>query len=144
MNSAKQDQEQKIDAAKKVLGEPFATELSEVGWKVRNHLFISSIISIIYVLAKLHIEPDSTLLGLKFSGLNDQVLQWGLLGINIYFTSHFIWLSVDGFIEWRLRITGTRQAFITAGTFGSEDADYTSNPRQSTLYNWWLKRSSKD
>jgi hypothetical protein len=40
-------------------------------------------------------------------------------------------------MEWRLRLTGTKVAFITGATWLGEHGDYPSDPRQSTLYNWW-------
>ena len=57
--------------------------------------------------------------------------------LGVYFLIHFLWCSIDHIQEWRLRVTGTRVAFITAASYTSEEGDYPSDPRQSSLYNWW-------
>jgi hypothetical protein len=50
---------------------------------------------------------------------------------------------VYSWLEWGARLTGTRVAFVTTGKFASEHGDYPSDPRQSTLYNWWKDSASK-
>jgi len=52
-----------------------------------------------------------------------------------------LWGAIDSFCEWRLRITGTRAAFITTGILSSESGDYPNDPRHSTLYFWWVKNA---
>ncbi len=131
------EREKKIKAVLKVLGEPVICEFDDKTQKIRTTLFLLSIISISYILGGLKIEAASSFLGLKFSGLDDQLFRYMLLGAVAYLAMHFVWCAVDSFIEWRLRITGTKVAFVTTGTFASEHADYPNDPRQSTLYNWW-------
>lgn len=135
--SAMQSPENTLQAVEKILGEPALPELPENVWKIRNNLILAALISIAVVFGELHIEPDSQILGLKFKGLTDQVLTNGLLAIVSYLLVHFLWASLDALVEWRLRVTGTRVAFVTTGRFSSEHGDYPSDPRQSTLYNWW-------
>ena len=64
----------KLKAVEKVLGEPAFAEFASNAWKIRSNLIIVSVISIALVFADLHIDPGSTVLGLKFQGLNDTVL----------------------------------------------------------------------
>jgi hypothetical protein len=71
------------------------------------------------------------------------VLTNGLIAITSYLLVHFLWSSLDALLEWRVRVTGTRVSFVTTGVFSSEHADYPKNPRQSTLYNWWLGEAKK-
>lgn len=136
-------EEEKIKAVEKVLGEPAFMEFSANVWKVRTSLMIASVISLTMVLADLHIAPDSTVIGLKFNGLNDSVIATVLFTITAYFLMHFIWSAADNFFEWRLRVTGTKVSFITGATFGSGEKDYPSDPRQSTLYYWWKDQARK-
>jgi hypothetical protein len=136
-------EDEKINAVGKLLGEPVAPELSPVGLKVRNHLFIVCVISITVVLANLRISPESTFLGLKFTGVDDSILRYGLLILLGYFTFHFSWIAFDSFLEWRLRITGTRVTFVTTGLLSDEKMDYPNDPRQSTLYNWWKYQANQ-
>lgn len=126
-----------IEAVEKVLGEPVFLELTENAWKIRTNLILASVISVAVVFGDLHLEPDSQILGLKFNGLSDTILTNGLIALVAYLLLHFLWTSVDALLEWRLRITGTRVAFVTTARLADKHGDYPSNPRQSTLYNWW-------
>jgi hypothetical protein len=136
-------EQHQIEAVEKALGEPVTAELAENAWKVRTNLILASAIAVAVVFADLHIEPDSQVFGLKFRGLSDQLLTVVLLGMVGYLLVHFIWSYVDAFFEWRLRVTGTRLAFVTTGKFASEHGDYPSDPRQSTLYHWWCRELPK-
>lgn len=129
------------DAVSKVLGEPVSIQFPDNVWKIRTNLILTSLIAIAVVFGDLHIEADSTVMGLKFKGISDTVLSNGLVVIIAYLLVHFLWAAMDSFLEWRLRITGTRVAFVTTGRFSSEHCDYPSDPRQSTLYHWWLEQS---
>ncbi|MBI5900215.1 MAG: hypothetical protein HZB40_13410 [Rhodocyclales bacterium] len=141
--SAKDHGDDAFRAVENVLGEPAFAEFPQNAWKIRTNLIMASVISVTVALAGLHIDRDSTLLGLKFNGLNDFVFRTGLFWITLYLLLHFIWSAFDSLLEWRLRITGTKVAFVTTGVFSSEHADYPSDPRQSTLYNWWKGEATK-
>ncbi|RYF18634.1 MAG: hypothetical protein EOO30_02590 [Comamonadaceae bacterium] len=125
------------EAVQKALGEPVFIEFPENTWKIRTNLVIISLISIAVVFGDLHIEPDSQIFGLKFRGLSDAVLTNSLIAIVVYLLAHFLWAAADSFLEWRVRITGTRLAFTTGSKWGSNHADYPDDPRQSSLYRWW-------
>lgn len=127
-----------VDAVQKVLGEPASAELTDNAWKIRTNLIFAAIVSIAVVYGDLHIDPDSQIFGLKFNGFNDTVLTNGLTAAVAYLLIHFLWASLDSLLEWRLRVTGTRVAFVTVARLASQDGDYPGDPRQSTLYNWWL------
>jgi hypothetical protein len=132
-----------LKAVEDALGKPVLPELTVNVWKVRTNLIIASSISIAVALADLRIDPGSTFLGLKFFGLTDNLVRALLLIITGYLLIHFLWSALDAFLEWRLRITGTRLAFVTAGTFAKEHADYPNDPRQSTLYSWWVLEAQR-
>lgn len=136
--------EDKIKAVEKVLGEPVFAEFTANTWKIRTNLIFISVVSLVIVFADLHLEPDSAVLGLKFRGLSDGVLIRVLFWAMIYLLAHFIWNATDSLLEWRLRITGTRVAFVTTGMWADEDGDYPNNPRCSTLYNWWLDHAKRN
>ena len=136
-----EEKENKIKAVQKVLGEPVFCEFDTKTQKIRTTLFLLSVISITFVLGDLEIKEGSSFLGLKFDGLNNNLFRYLLLSAVVYLSMHFVWCAIDSFMEWRLRITGTKVAYVTTGTFASEDADYPNDPRQSTLYNWWKDQS---
>ena len=88
-------------------------------------------------------DPNSPVFGFHLENLNDAILGRVIAAVVVYMLTHFLWYVIDGFSGWRIRVTGTRLSFITAGTWGSDDLDYPNDPRQSTLYNWWrLKRTA--
>lgn len=68
----------------------------------------------------------------------DDLIRAALLAANSYTFLHFLWYAFDGFLEWRVRISGTRLAFVTTAKSASEHGDYPNDPRQSTLYCWWM------
>jgi len=135
--------ERDLEAVRKALGEPFASEFSDKVWKIRTNLFVVSFVSLFVVLARLRIEPESTVFGLQFAGLTDEVVRNGLFWVTLYLALHFLWSSFDSLVEWRLRVTGTKLAFVTTGRLASEHADYPNDPRQSTLYHWWSEEARK-
>lgn len=131
------------EKVEKILGEPFAMDFSDYVRKIRNNLIITSIISIALLLGGLRIAPDSTFLGLKFIGLDNNLILQTLFFLNAYTLIHFLWSSIDHFQEWWLRLTGTKVAHVTAARVGAVGADYPNDPRQSTLYNWWNDEARK-
>ncbi|PXV60543.1 hypothetical protein SAMN04487785_102265 [Dyella jiangningensis] len=130
-------EDDKVAAVDKVLGEPWLAELSEDALKVRRNLLVASFISIGGTVAGVRIAADSPIFGFHLQNLTDDLLRSGMAITVGYLLLHFVWYAFDSFMGWRVRITGTRQAFITAGTFGDENLDYTGDLRQSSLYNWW-------
>lgn len=130
-----------VEAVQKVLGEPVICEFAPRVHQLRNLLFVVTLIGIGYELGGLTVQDGSSILGLKVAGLNDQFVRTTLLGIVLYLTLHFVWCAWDYLLEWRLRITGTRVAFITTARFASDEGDYPNDPRQSTLYNWWIENA---
>src|SRR6267143_4593268 len=126
-----------IRAVEKILKEPVAAEFSEQAWRIRTNLTVVSGIAVVMRLADLRISADSSVLGLKFTGLSDAVIRVTLAAVIAYLLFHFLGVAWDALVEWRLRITGTRAAFQTGGMWGPDHADFPNDPRQSTLYNWW-------
>ena len=132
------DPERSAEAVEKALGKPVSAELSENGLKVRRNLLVLSLVSIVVVIGGVQLDPTSTIPGFKFIGLTHSLVRIGLFLTTSYLFLHFLWYAFDSFFEWRIRITGTRLAFITGARFTSEHGDYPDDPRQSTLYSWWI------
>lgn len=138
--------ELRIKAVAKALGEPFGIEFADAVTKMRTHLLIAAVISIAAVLLDLRIKPDTPIFGVVFDGLTEQKIMFGLLAINSYLVTHFLWCSLDSLKEWRLRRTGTMVAYVDASStsfFGNENLDFTDDARQSTLYRWWSQNSRR-
>ncbi|MEW8348253.1 MAG: hypothetical protein AB2687_08070 [Candidatus Thiodiazotropha taylori] len=127
-------------STEKVLKEPVFIELSDYARKVKNSLVFSSTLGIGLSFTSILVSKDSTILGIQLENFSHKHVQVLLLLLIIYFGIHYVWVVLDNFIEWRLRITGTRTTYRTGASYGSVDADYPVDPRQSTLYNWWLSQ----
>ncbi len=126
-----------LEAVEAALGNPVAPEYTNNALKVRRNLFAVSLVSCVIVLFSIKLDPKSTIFGLRFAGLTDDLILIGLTVVTIYHLIHFAWYVVDATMEWRLRITGTKLSFITAAKYANEHGDYPDDPRQSTLYSWW-------
>ena len=135
--------ESEIKKVQKALGDPLMPEFTDYMRRVRSILVVVSLISIGVVIGGLAIDPSSSVLGIRFQGVSDELIRKGLLIANAYLLIHFGWGSFDSWLEWGARLTGTRVAFVTTGKFASEHGDYPSDPRQSTLYNWWKDNASR-
>lgn len=134
--------EERIKAVEKNLKEPVALQFSDQVWKIRANLIVASAIALVVGVANLQISPESSFLGIRFSGLNDILIRTNLGAIVLYLLVHFLWTGWDSFLEWRLRVTGTRSAFQTGSMWSPEHVDHPVDPRQSTLYNWWTMQQS--
>ena len=126
----------------KILREPVWADLSSATQRLRTYVILLSSISLVIGLYDLRIADGSTILGLRLEGLDDHLARRVLIVTLAYLAIHFVWSAWDSFAEWRLRITGSRTAYTTASFYASPDADYPSDPRQSTLSNWWADRAS--
>lgn len=115
-------------------------ELSDDALKVRRNLLITSFLATGATLADVRIAQDSPIFGFHLINLTDALIRGGLAIAVAYLVVHFAWCTLDAVGGWRIRVTGTRQGFITAGTFGNEHHDYTGDFRQSSLYNWWRQK----
>lgn len=121
------------------LGKPVAAEFSEGASKIRRNLLIASIAAISIVQGGISIGPSVSILGITLMGLTTDKVKIAVLSICLYTFLHFLWCAFDAFHGWRLRITGTRDAFF--GSFSKEGADYQPDQKQSTLYNYWIHKS---
>jgi hypothetical protein len=127
-----------LEAVQKVLGEPIAVGLTDRAWRSRTQLLV---VAIGVVWFKLRVDPMATVFGFSLPGLTDQAVHEALAIAIAYLLLHFVWMAWESFAEWRLRLTGTRVAFVTTGTFASLECDYPGDPRQSTLANWWREHA---
>jgi hypothetical protein len=137
------DKEEEIKKINKALGEPFAKDFSDYIRKLRNNLIFVSFITIIMLLGEIELSDTSSFLGLKFSGLNNDLIMNVFTALIMYLGTHFGWCCLDLYKEHSLRLSGTKVEHVTTARLSSQYGDYPNDPRQSTLYNWWKKEASK-
>lgn len=136
-------QEKTVGEVKKALGEPVWCGLSESAVKARRGLLTVGLIDIAIYWVGLRIDSQVTIFGAKISGWNESLLLPVLFLITLYFFCHFCWLCWDSVLEWRIRITGTRVAFITTARLANSYSDYPNDPQQSSLYHWWSEEAKR-
>lgn len=135
--------DEELVATTKYLGEPIFLGLDDKAEKLKRNLIIFSSMLIFSLKFDLSIDTSSPLLGVKLTGLTNGQVYFALLIIVVYMLLHYAWALQDAFMEWKIRLTGTRVEYITVGRVASESGDHPNNPRQSTLYNWWLEYGPK-
>ena len=126
-----------VEAVQKVLGEPIFAGLSDRAWRARTQLYGVSIAAIALEKFGLHVNADATVFGFNLTDVSDAAIHRFVIAALIYLVLHFAWLSWENFLEWLLRLTGMRVAFVTVGQFSSAEGGYPSELSQSTLSNWW-------
>ncbi|MGK8177365.1 hypothetical protein ACRS1R_20120 [Aeromonas dhakensis] len=124
---------EKID---EVLSAPVMQEQTDTERKLKNNLIAFSVISIFMYYGDLSISSESTFLGLKFSGLDQQKIYIGLFVFIVYAAIHYIWYVQDSIVNWRLRCTAISELRpirynSPAGSFELKDK------KNNTLYHWW-------
>lgn len=139
-NSYKDGTTKKIQ---KAIGQPFAIEFTDYARKIRTNLMFVGVLIIVIVTQNLELSQNSSFLGVRFDNLNTAMAVRILLILNIYLLIHFIWLAIDNFTEWWIRLTGTRSLNSfdfdrTSAQMAEKYADDATDQRQSTLYYWWV------
>ncbi len=126
----------------KVLKDPVFIYFSDDLLKIRRNLIILASITLAYKLSGAEIKSFNPF-GITFTEFAPGFVDKALFFFLLYSFIHFFWQSSDALREWRIRVTGTRLAFQTAAMFGSSEADYHNEPRQSSLMNWWAEEAKK-
>ncbi|CAI3787469.1 hypothetical protein AHFPHNDE_01133 [Pseudomonas sp. MM227] len=130
------------DEIAKVLGSPVGFDISETASKLRRNLLLVSVVVIALIVGDVQPGSEVSVFGIKLTGLTSYKIMVGLWVLLAYNLIHYLWYCYELYSEWALRITGTRLAFVTGGKYGKLGADYPDDPRQSTLYTWWLQQST--
>ncbi|MGC4008541.1 MAG: hypothetical protein QM805_05835 [Pseudomonas sp.] len=125
----------------KALGEPVGFDLSDAASKIKRNLLLVSLVIIILVLGELKTSDKLSIFGVSLEGVTPEKLMLGLGFVLLYSAMHFSWYCFDALGEWYVRVTGTRLAYITGARYADKVCDYPDDPKQSTLYTWWLKEA---
>lgn len=125
----------------RILGAPFSGDLPDNALKVRRNLLICSSLSILLVLSGAEIHPNPTIFGFRFNEVPSTLAPIALSIALLYFLIHFGWYAAEAFIEWRIRLTGQKVIPYTGAyslSIGDRKSDASIDPRQATLYSWWV------
>jgi hypothetical protein len=77
-----------------MLGEPAVVEFTAQTSRIRTNLLIVASVSIALAGAGLHIDSSSTILGLRFAELSDEIVRRALLLVIAYLMLHFVWSAL--------------------------------------------------
>ncbi|HRE17262.1 MAG TPA: hypothetical protein PLW86_09410 [Rhodocyclaceae bacterium] len=137
-------EDESAEKVAKALGEPFSVEFPETVRKMRTNLLLASSIAVLVTIFGVEVNPSNLqIAGISFNRLTGGVIYMCLFMLTLYLLTHFLWASVDQWVQWRVRITGTRTTFVTTAILGSEHADYGPDPRQTSLYRWWISQAKQ-
>lgn len=127
-------------AVVKIMGQPVGFDLSDAAIKVKNLLLTVSIFLLCLVIGDIKVTGAVRFLGVNLEGFTGFKMIFGLSAAVAWVLIHYLWYAWEVFGEWRLRITGMRVARQKGSTQGYLEADHPEDPRQSTLYNWWVEQ----
>lgn len=130
-------------AIEKALGEPIGFDSSELANKVKRNLLLISIVVIALVVFEVKPSPNVSIFGVGLEGVSSHKLMVGLAAFLVYNFAHYIWLCYDLFGEWSVRSSGAKKGFAKRLKQENTDAEAFQDPKQLTLYSWWLIESSK-
>ncbi len=137
----KEQSEKDAEAARKILGEPVFIAPDEQTQKSKRNLVVLTSTIIIYKLLGAEVTSFQPL-GVTIPKGNGVYIDGALWVMLIYFGVHYLWHIWDSVLEWRNRFTGCNVLFQTGSSFASNDKDYPSDPRQSSLMTWWSEQSN--
>lgn len=101
-------------------------------------MFVASV-AIFGILTGIKIDTTSPIIGFKFNGLSEAKLLLAMLCITAYFLFHFSWYVYEEFAKWKIRLTGTLDAFVEKRKFPRylmDDGIY----ENTTLYTLFFSR----
>lgn len=134
--------EQAISALQKAMGEPVGFDISEAAAKIKRNLLLIASVVLILIFGGVEASSQVSIFGVSLTGVTSVKLMIGLSVVLVYSFAHYLWYCFELYSEWAVRLTGAKLGFVTAGTFGANGVDYPSDPKQSTLYNWWRQQSA--
>ncbi len=132
-----------VEAVQKIIGEPFSPGLPENALKVRRNLLAFSLIALYLAHGNIQIAGTFTVLGLTFGNITPDKIQFALTIVLAYHLVHFFWYVGEEFMAWNLRVTGCKAVFGSKMRLVGSHEDLPEDPRQSTLYSWWLFRAER-
>lgn len=124
---------EKID---EILSLPVMQEQTDTERKLKNNLIAFSVIAIFMYYGDLSISSDSTFLGVKFSGLNQNKIYIGLFIFIVYAAIHYLWYVQDAFLNWRLRCTAISELRPIRYSSAAGSVEL-KDKKNNTLYHWW-------
>ncbi|MEH6478014.1 MAG: hypothetical protein V7727_20145, partial [Sneathiella sp.] len=128
-----------VIATEKLLGDPVFLSFSDEILKIRRNMLILTLIAYAVALSGATVDQSISFYGLKLTNLTTFKLQIGITILISYHIVHFTWLGLDSLKEWDIRRTGTNNLKVT-NQFEGNTRDLPRNPRQSSLYGWWLEQ----
>ena len=139
------DEEREKARIKEAMSEPVMADLPEELRRTKRNFLALASVMIFYQCSGASIKKLAAF-GLEVSVENPQwLILWVFLIVGAYLGVQFIWLSINYFMEIRVRITGEKQPKVTSfkGNTLEEPTLFPVNPRQASLHFWWsnLKKS---
>lgn len=129
-----------------IMKEPYPLQLSQYEEKMRRNLLAYSVAAISACLLGAAPSKSPVLLGLvELKQFNGDVILYSLSALVLYELVNYGSSIFNSFSYWRVRLTGTRLDVDrgSPSSMGGEDeqADYSGDERNSTIYTWMFERA---
>lgn len=124
----------------KILGEPIGFATNDAAEKLKRNLMLFSCLVILLVVGGVSPSQSVTFAGVVFTDFTGEKIILGAMLILIYTGVHYFSVCVDIFNEWSIRSASAKFVF---GKVADDPAYDPLNPRQSTLYSWWLREAAR-
>lgn len=136
----------KDDLIQGIMKEPYSLQLSQYEEKMRRNLLAYSVAAIAACLLGAAPSKSPVLLGLiELKQFNGDIILYSLSALVLYELVNYGSSIFNSFSYWRVRLTGTRLD-VDRGSPSSmagddEEADYSGDERNSTIYTWMFERA---
>lgn len=144
-NQEEQEDEHEKTKIKEAMSEPVMANLPEELRRTKRNFLALASLMIFYQYSGATIKKLGAF-GLEISVENPQwIILWIFLIVGAYLCFQFIWLSINYFMEIRVRITGAKQPKVTSfgGAVFGQPTFFPVDSRQASLHSWWANLLQK-
>ncbi|MGB0919966.1 MAG: hypothetical protein ACPG06_03790 [Alphaproteobacteria bacterium] len=121
------------------LGEPVLADYPEEFRRTKRNLLAVAVVVVFLALGGATVENIQAM-GLQVVGLSEWWMLVAVLSVLVYLFIQFIWQFSNYLMQSRIRLTGPVKKVLQTVSFGGDVSDSALDPRQSTLYYWWLSQ----
>lgn len=119
---------------KKLMDHPVFLAYDSNARIIRAQLFFVAFSTIFLIWSEVQIGKESSILGIRLDGLTTEHVLFIVLFLLFYQIVHFLWVSWESILEWRIRQTALDTGGWGGGGINISAKDPSEKVRQTTLY----------
>jgi len=126
---------------KEIEGKLTIDDLSDNAHRVRRNLLIFSFVVIFYKLSGASISENGVgFYGINFQHIDKKFISIGICFVVLYHLFHFLLIAIAHWKYLGIRTTKSDVKFLTGARITAEGEDHPSNPKDSSLYTWYVEK----